>query len=105
MSKPTWLRREEELRGTGRTQRMLEAAVASEAEIVVIVVRTRAFIGEVRPRVCKMIEGCRVNIGNSEIHRPDGRRVMFHAADELAAHPQLLMGLRGVERFVDHDAR
>lgn len=87
----------------GRTQAMLERAVASEEKRVIVEVRSRPFAREIILRLARMLPDAAVSATTGVVHRGDGRTIEVHTYD--SSRPYALTPIGGEEAaiFTDHD--
>lgn len=89
-------------RGTGRTTRMLEEAIACDAEVVFVVAHSRPFALELMRRTADILRSAGeepiAQKPSGAIRRRDGRAIVFTDAHDHAARA---MGYRG-PAFIDH---
>jgi hypothetical protein len=95
--------RNETGRGTGRTQRMLEKAVASKAPLVVVLGKDWRFARDLQRRVRDM-QPTWASDGRT-ITRPDGGTLRFASYDDAPPTADQWRGLDDVEFHIDHAVR
>jgi hypothetical protein len=83
-------------RRIGRTQQMLEKAVADDGACVFVVAHSQAYAADLGRRLLDMIPEGKLRPG--VLLRPDGRRVVLLTATDS---PERIAGLRG-RHYVDH---